>query len=299
MGGRSAYVLLSVALFAAALAAGVATWLEWLPCRGAMLNGSILLGYQYPSDFSDACLMRMDGDDTLPLAPGTLEARALSALLLGLGWLGYALRLRLPMALRAVVLLPVLPIGWFAAQTWSSRGAGAPAGIAPAMILIEVTTFVALVVICLKLTMDDDLWPSLIGLWAVGSYGVLRYLGEYIVMITFSDANWDTPPGTGYLTAAVIAGCGLLVALLGSRITSTQTQEVRSQLNDLHSSVRPSQPQRRLGLRVLFRSGQVKSAAKLPVDEAWSGRASPKGWRVSGSGHAGVVVGRGRLFEAG
>ncbi|MEA4943456.1 MAG: hypothetical protein VB080_03360 [Propionicimonas sp.] len=71
MGGRFWYVFLSVALVAAGLAAGVATWLEWLPCQGSMLNGSVLVGGQYLNDFSDACLARMDGSDALPLAPAS------------------------------------------------------------------------------------------------------------------------------------------------------------------------------------------------------------------------------------
>lgn len=85
MGARFAYVFLSLTLVAAGIAAGVATWLAWLPCDDAGLSGSILAGHQYPTEFTDACLQRMDGSDAVPLAAGTAEAKALSALLLGVG----------------------------------------------------------------------------------------------------------------------------------------------------------------------------------------------------------------------
>lgn len=245
MGGRFSYVLFSGTLLAAAVAAGVATWLEWLPCRGSMLNGSVLLGYQYPTDFSDACLARMDGSDAVPLAPGTLEARALSALLLALGWLIFASRLRLPVAWRAVVLLPVASIAWYAIQTWPAREGGAPAGTAEAMVLIELTAFAAAVVIGLRLNAQDGRQPALIGLWAVASYGLLHQVGDYLLMMLWSDANWDTPPGTGYPTVAMIVVCGVLVALLGSRqpftaATSASARSVRSQV--ITSSSRPKWP---------------------------------------------------------
>lgn len=215
MGARSSYVFLSSALLVAALAAGVATWLEWLPCEGSMLNGSILLGFQYPSEFSDACLARMDGSAAVPLSAGAVEARAFSALLLGLGWLGFAARLPLPTILRAVVLLPVVPIGWFAIETWLSRDAGSIWETTAAMSAIEATAIAAAVVIILRLGTARARLTGLIGLWAVTSYGLLHYLGDYLAMVAFSDANWDVPPGFGYLTAVVIAGGGLLVAALG------------------------------------------------------------------------------------
>lgn len=211
--------MFSCALLAAALAAGVATWLEWLPCQGSMLNGSLLLGYQYPTDFGDACLARMDGSDAVPLAAGTLEARALSASLLALGRLGFALRLRLPVRLRAVVLLPVVPFAWFVLLTWWSREAGVTGGTTMAMILIELTAFVAAVVIGLRLN-DDGRLPALIGLWAVAAYGLLHQLGDYMLMMLWSDANWDAPPGTGYPTAAIIVVCAVLVLRLGLRTPS-------------------------------------------------------------------------------
>lgn len=219
MGGRHQYALLSGALLAAALAAGASTWLEWLPCRGSMLSGSLLLDFQYPTDFTDACLARMDRSDTVPLAAGTLETRALSALLLGLGWLGFAAGFRLPAALRTVVLLPVVPISWFAVETWLARESAALNEPGLTIGLIEVTALLAAVVIIQRPAPGRARVASLIGLWAVASYGLVHYVGDHLFMVAFSDANWDVPPGAGYPTAATIAVCALLVALLGWRVT--------------------------------------------------------------------------------
>lgn len=230
MGGRFGYLFLSGAVLAAAVAAGIATWLEWLPCRGSMLNGSILLGYQYPAEFTEACLMRMDGSDAVPLAAGTLEARALSALLLGLGWLAFASRLRLPTLLRAVVLLPALPIGWFAVQTWLSSDPSSLQSITTTMLLIELAAFAATAVISLRLIGDQDQRPSLVGLWAVTAYGVLHVVGDYFVMSALSDATWDSPPGTGYPTVVFLALCGIVLAYAGwSRRRSAQLTDTARQ----------------------------------------------------------------------
>jgi hypothetical protein len=59
-----AVVATSALMLAAAVAAAWSTYLYWLPCRGSMLRGSIIHGYDYHYDggqFSDACLQRMDG----------------------------------------------------------------------------------------------------------------------------------------------------------------------------------------------------------------------------------------------
>ena len=36
-------------------------------------------------------------------------------------------------------------------------------------------------------------------------------------MIIFSDRDWDTPPGTGYLTVAVITICAILTVIMTLR----------------------------------------------------------------------------------
>lgn len=63
---RWPWLLSSLLLAAAALAAGLATYLFWLPCRGSMLLGSMFFPVDIGSEFSDACLVRMDTGTPFP-----------------------------------------------------------------------------------------------------------------------------------------------------------------------------------------------------------------------------------------
>jgi hypothetical protein len=50
-------------MLASAVAAGLSTYLHWLPCRGSMLRGSIIYDNAYVGPkFSAACERRMSGD---------------------------------------------------------------------------------------------------------------------------------------------------------------------------------------------------------------------------------------------
>lgn len=218
MGARFAYVFLSLTLVAAGIAAGVATWLAWLPCDDAGLSGSILAGHQYPTEFTDACLQRMDGSDAVPLAAGTAEAKALSALLLGVGWLTFVPRLRLNARLKTVVLLPVVPLVWYAMETRRTLDADTLWELTRTSGAIELAGLVAAIVILVWSPKGRERSLSLLGLLAVTGFGVAHTVLDYMMMIGLSDANWDMPPGSGYLTAALMVICGLLVGVLGWNI---------------------------------------------------------------------------------
>ena len=51
-------------------------------------------------------------------------------------------------------------------------------------------------------------------LWGTTAFGVIHAIAEYMIMIRFSDANWDDPPGTGYLTAATITISAIVTAIM-------------------------------------------------------------------------------------
>ena len=81
-------------LLASAVATAWSTYLHWLPCRNAMLNGSVLRGYTYEQEFSEACLRRMDGGIPFPYPPEPAEQAAwaselgvVATALAGLAWL--------------------------------------------------------------------------------------------------------------------------------------------------------------------------------------------------------------------
>jgi hypothetical protein len=54
-------------------------------------------------------------------------------------------------------------------------------------------------------------------LWGTTAFGAIHTMAEYPVMVKFSDANWDCPPGTGYLTVAVITISPILTAIMTLR----------------------------------------------------------------------------------
>lgn len=223
---RFSIMLLTASLLVAAVAAAVATWLVWLPCQGSMFNG--LLGLREASGFSDACLARMDGNAIVPLASGVAEVRALSVALLGWGWWGYASRLQVSKTAKAVVLLPVFPIAWLTTETWLSTDAGTLWEMTTAMNMISLACLAAGIVLLLHPAENPTRYVGLIGLWGVASYGVVHVAADYMLMIGLSAANWDVPPGTGYLTAVCMAVCGLLFAVLGWRATRPHHSEAHA-----------------------------------------------------------------------
>jgi hypothetical protein len=102
---RRPWLLTSALLLAAAVAAAWSTYLDWLPCRGSILSGSIIYGYDYVGPgFSDACLRRMDGE------PGSWapELKVAAMALAGVAWLTLVVGLRWQLRTKAVAALPGL-----------------------------------------------------------------------------------------------------------------------------------------------------------------------------------------------
>ena len=227
---RFRITLLSTTLLLAAIAAGISTWLVWLPCQGSMLNG--LFGFREASGFADVCLTRMDGNGARPLATGVVESRALSALLLGLGWWAYASTLRLARVSRLLVLLPIVSIVWFAMQTLLSTSASTLWEITAAEVMVSLTSALAGIVLLLHPAENRTRYVGLIGLWGVASYGAVHAVGDYMLMIGFHTANWDVPPGPGYISALGMAICGVLVAILGWRSTRGKDEKSHSMTRD-------------------------------------------------------------------
>jgi hypothetical protein len=61
-------------------------------------------------------------------------------------------------------------------------------------------------------------------LWGTTAFGLIQGMLEYTTMIWFSDANWDSPPGTGYLTVAVITIGAILTAIMTLLAPDTGTE---------------------------------------------------------------------------
>jgi hypothetical protein len=192
-------------MLAAAAAFAWSTYLHWLPCRGSMLLGSIIQGDFVGGKFSDLCLRRMDGDQ----GPWESELQVVAMVLLGLAWLALVLGLRWQLRTKAVA--AVLGLAMLALR---------PSSI-PMMLLLnsELAAVVALVVI--------SAWqPEVRGrgvlrlavvLWGTTAFGAIHTIVEYVIMTNFSEANWDSPPGTGYLTVATITISAILTVIMTLR----------------------------------------------------------------------------------
>ena len=54
-------------------------------------------------------------------------------------------------------------------------------------------------------------------LWGMTAFGAIHTIAAYVAMIIFSERDWDDPPGTGYITVAVIAVCAILTVIMTLR----------------------------------------------------------------------------------
>lgn len=150
---RWPWLVSAVLLLVAGGAAGIATHLFWLPCRGSMRDGS-LLGPRSDFTFSDACLERMDSGTPFPYPAALGEHASTSALLAAvaialtaLAWLPIALGLRWRARSRLVALLPMVATLLLAARSYPGTGALGSGGAAPLWLAVEVLGLAAVLLI--------------------------------------------------------------------------------------------------------------------------------------------------------
>lgn len=252
---RWVFGLTECLLILAALSATAALYLHWLPCGGDAIT---------PTRIQDACLTRMDTSWAFPFAPEAGERglvtdafRLAALLLLTLGWSALTFGQPWRPLVRLVVALPILPLLTMAADTaWLMADPAAEPhwwteAAATAMDLFALAAFGAGVILAAPLHERTDRhgqpvpiraaisygsfrWRVALLLCAVSATSRLRAYFEYFTFAGFSDLNWDTPPGTGYLIAGSIAVCALSSLLLGLFARRPQP---------LDESVEPSRPE--------------------------------------------------------
>lgn len=231
-GGRAPWLVLATMMSAAAIAVAFATWLHWAPCSGSMLTASMFHGSLESNGFTDACLGRMDSGAVFPfidtVGHGATGSGATigSMALLGLGWVGFIATRRWTFVERTLAAAPGLLTAALAVSSfvqvflpplWPRLGV-----VTWIVVAIDLTALVAAAVI-VQLTSGLDRAAQLLALWGVTSFGWMRTIGDYMTMIIWSNANWDAPPGTGYVTAATMAASGLVACWLGLRGGRTVT----------------------------------------------------------------------------
>jgi peptidoglycan/LPS O-acetylase OafA/YrhL len=56
-----------------------------------------------------------------------------------------------------------------------------------------------------------------VALWGTTAFGLYHQILAYILMVAFSERDWDEPPGTGYVTVAAITISAILIAIMTLR----------------------------------------------------------------------------------
>lgn len=221
--GRWPWWAAAVLLAAAAVATARSVQLHWLPCRGSMLDGTVLAPGREPG-FTDACLRRMDTGLPFPHPPEpaeqVLRATELGLLALALAvlaWVVVVPTLRWSRRSVAVALLPaaasllVAGQGLAAART-PGRGDGASL---PVWLWIAPEALAVLALVLLRRWQPELRGRALVRvvvlLHGATAFGLVHAVAEYLGMTAVSSANWDVPPGTGAGTAL-----GLLAAALAT-----------------------------------------------------------------------------------
>lgn len=204
----------------AAVTAAGATYLYWLPCRGSMLVGT---AFSSGGDFSEACLRRMDTgmpfvhDVGVPI-PWVRELSLIAMAACSLAWLVLVLGLRWSVKTKLVAVwvgLPGLALAVAASGPNSAHLLAEDSRDWPAWPLALV---VLLALIAIHRWQPEVRGASfvqvLVLLWGATAFDFPHQAADYLIMVIWSSANWDIPPGTGVLTAATLAASAALTVLL-------------------------------------------------------------------------------------
>ncbi len=232
-------------MLASAVAAAWSTYLYWLPCRGTMLEGTLLQPFsgdgrtyeEYENldpavkASMDACLRRMDGDIS-GQAPWTSELLILAMALVGLAWLTLVFCVRWQLRTKAVAALPGLATVVMAlavAVTIGDAEGGEDNPLLRMMLVaVEWSALLALAVIWVWQPKERTRRRFLrvaVAVWGTTAFGIFHQMLAYMIMVGFSERDWDEPPGTGYLTVATIAISAVVLVIMTLRIPRTAADD--------------------------------------------------------------------------
>jgi hypothetical protein len=240
---RWLWLLAAGVMLASAVAAAWSTYLHWLPCRGSMLEGTLIHpssgdGRSY-EEFEKldpavkarlfACEARMDGDIS-EQAPWTSELLVVAVALAGLAWLTLVLGLRWQRRTKAVAALPGLATVAMAlavaATIGAERGEDHPL-LTMLPVAVEWSALLALAMIWVwqpEVRTRRRFLRLVVALWGTTAFGIFHQMFAYMIMVGFSERDWDEPPGTGYLTVAAITISAILVVIMTLRTPQRGTE---------------------------------------------------------------------------
>ena len=225
-------------MLVAAAATGRSTYLYWLPCRGSMLEGTLLQPFSGDGRTYEeyekldpavkaamqACEARMDGDIS-GQAPWTSELLMLAMALAGLAWLTLVLGLRWRLRTKAVAALPGLgtvALALAMAVTIGDAERGEDRSLLTMLpVAVEWSALVALAVVWAwqpEVRTRRRFLRLALAVWGTTAFGIFHQMLAYMIMVGFSERDWDEPPGTGYLTVAAIAISAILIVIMTLRM---------------------------------------------------------------------------------
>jgi hypothetical protein len=231
---KRTWLLTAALMLASAVAAAWSAYLYWLPCRGTMLEGTILDPYtddgrsyeEYEKLDSAvkaamrACEARMDGDISAQ-APWTSELLVLAIALAGVAWLTVVLGLRWQLRTKAVAALPGLATVVMALAVAVTIGDAEREEdhflLTMLPVAVEWSALLALAVIWVwqpEVRNRRRFLRLAVALWGATAFGIFHQMLSYMIMVGFSERDWDEPPGTGYLTVATITISAILTAIM-------------------------------------------------------------------------------------
>lgn len=217
-------------LVGSAAAATASLVLHWRVCQGSMLQGSVLRGYAIGEvGFSDACLRRMDSSIPFPYPPEPAEQVAgasglggLAMALAALAWAVLVLGLRPRARVAVVAMLPSVVTLGLVGQALLAAGDPYrdPSAHSSLWLLlgVEVAALVALAAIRPRTRSDARLLlPLVVVLWGSTAFGLVHAALDYGGMVLLSEADWDSPPGTGAGTALLLLLSATVAVLTAAR----------------------------------------------------------------------------------
>jgi hypothetical protein len=127
--------------------------------------------------------------------------------LLGVAWLALVLGMRWQPRTKAVAALPGLPT--LAVAAVLAIGGRDQEGSVPMLLMLSIELSAAGALFAIMAWQRDvdgrRFLRLLVVLWGTTAFGAIHTIAEYLAMMIFSERDWDTPPGAGYLTVATIA----------------------------------------------------------------------------------------------
>ena len=178
-----------------------------------------------------ACEARMDGDIS-EQAPWTSELLVLAMALAGLAWLTLVFCLRWRLRTKAAAALPGLATVVMALAVAVTIGDAEPVEHHALLVAVEWSGFLAMAVIWAwqpEVRTHRRFLRLVVALWGTTAFGMYHQMLEYMIMVGFSERDWDTPPGTGYLMVAAIMISAILIAIMTLRAPQKGADDVPHQ----------------------------------------------------------------------